>query len=389
MNIAFVGNQDNNAYRICQWLRADGADVHLYMFGHENPTRSKPELVDPELSKGYPSWLREYDDNVGLWPLKRGPVARRIDRAYDLVVTSGATGLLAAGHFKDAPVVHLTLGSEVSEFPLWVWRVKRSLRWWGACMLMRRNLKRVAKVVTMGFWPELRALKTLGHESKTVVWGVPEDCPGNCKRVDRELLGELTARYAECDKVFVWMSRLNFVDADSVEYKAADRFLDALEMLVVGGKYKVKAIVGAHGYDVDAFQELVDKKGLGDNVEYVEHMPFHQMMTYMSLPNGVVVDVLDTERGHIFGGVVREAMSLGTPVITAVDEDTIVQSYGPGCPIIKAIDAKSCCEGMSRVADMDDASFTQLRKSSARWAEEYLHYDRRIGELMNIFRSVI
>ena len=129
MNIAFVGNQDNNAYRICRWIRQRDIDVHLYLFGHENPTRSKPELVDAELAGGYPPWLREYDDNVGAWPLRRGEVARQIDSQYDLVVTSGATGLLAAGHFRHTPVVHLTLGSEVSEFPLWVWRWKLSLKW--------------------------------------------------------------------------------------------------------------------------------------------------------------------------------------------------------------------------------------------------------------------
>lgn len=389
MDIAFVGNQDNNAYRICKWIRQRGIDVHLYLFCKENPDRSLPELVDVDLSDGYSRWIHQYDDTGTFWPLKRRAIARQIDRRYDLVVTSGATGLLAAGHFRHAPVLHLTLGSEISEFPLWVWRSKLSLKWRAASFLMRRNLKRVARVVTMGFRPELRALEALGHTGKTVVWGWPEDPEGNRRRVDRAQLAELSAAYAGFDKVFVWMTRLNFTDADSVEYKGADRFLDAFEMLVRDGDHKVKAIVGAHGYDVEAFKDRVVAKALGDHVDYVQHMPFHRMMAYLSIPNGVVVDVLDAERGHIFGGVVREAMSLGSPVITAMDSDTIVQCYGPNCPIIKADDVQSCHEGMVRVAGMDDEEFTRLGQSGGRWADEYLQYDRRVGELMNIFRSTI
>ena len=389
MRIAFVGNQDNNAYRICRWIRQRGIDVHLYLFCKENPDRSLPELVDVEWSDGYSQWIHQYDDTGTFWPLNRSEVARQIDRRYDLVVTSGATGLLAAGHFRHTPVVHLTLGSEVSEFPLWVWRRKLSLKWRAASFLMRRNLKRAAKVVTMGFRPELRVLETLGHKGKTVVWGWPEDPEGNRKRVDRAQLAELAADYAEFDRVFVWMTRLNFLNTDSVEYKGAERFLDAFEMLVRRGAGKVKAIVGAHGYDVEAFKERVVEKGLGDHIDYVQHMPFHRMMAYLSLPNGVVVDVLDAERGHIFGGVVREAMSLGSPVIAAMDSDTVVQCYGPGCPIIKADDVQSCYEGMVRVANMDDADFAQFGQSVGRWADEYLHYDRCVGKLMDVFRSTI
>lgn len=389
IRIAFVGNQDNNAYRICRWIRQRGIDVHLYLFCKENPDRSLPELVDVEWSDGYSQWIYQYDDTGIFWPLHRCKISRQIDNRYDLVVTSGATGLLAAGHFRHTPVVHLTLGGEVSMFPLWIWRWKLSLRWRAACFLMRRNLKRVAKVVTMGFRPELRALETLGHKAKTVVWGWPEDPEGNRKRVNRSQLEELTADYADFDRVFIWMARLNFMDTDPVEYKGAERFLDAFEMLVRDGVHKVKAIVGAHGYDVQAFKDRAAEKGLADHIDYVQHMPFHQMMAYLSLPNGVVVDVLDAERGHIFGGVVREAMSLGSPVITAMDNDTIVQCYGPHCPIIKADNTQSCYEGMVRVTTMDDEDFVQLGRTVRRWADEYLHYDRRVDELIDVFRGTV
>ena len=388
MRIAFVGNQDNNAYRLCKWIRQRDIDAHLYMFPRENPTRSLPQQVDPDLADGYPPWIRQYDDNTGLWPLRRGPIARRIDEDYRLVVTSGATGLLAAGHFKQTPVAHMALGSEVSQFPLWLWRLRTPLKWRAASLIMRRSLKRVSKIITLGFRPELIALDKLGHSDKTVVWGWPEDPQGNRRRVDGEMLAGLTDIYSQYDRVFLWTARLNFMDPSAVDYKGAERFLDALEMLAAGGECNFKAIVGQHGYDVDEFKIRVARKGLADRIDFIEHIPFHQMLTYMSVPNGVVVSVLDTERGHIFGGIVREALSLGTPVISAADSDTVVRCYGADCPIVRACDAPSCHEAMVRIAQMSGDQFDDLRLRTATWADEHLHFDKQLDELLETLGGV-
>ena len=95
-----------------------------------------------------------------------------------------------------------------------------------------------------------------------------------------------------------------------------------MDTLVRNGKHAVKAIVGAHGYDVTAFKELVVTKGLETHVDYVGHMPAREMLTYLSLPNCAAMDVPDLERGHVFGGIAREAMSVGAPVIAGPDEQT-------------------------------------------------------------------
>jgi len=202
------------------------------------------------------------------------------------------------------------------------------------------------------------------------------------------MLADLADVYAEFDRVFLWTARLNFMGPRAVDYKGADRFLDALEMLAAGGECNFKAIVGAHGYDVDEFKARAAAKGLEDRIDYIQHVPFHQMLTYMSIPNGIVVNVLDAERGHIFGGIVREAMSLGAPVISAADSETVIRCYGEDCPIVRAFDAPSCHEAMLRIARMDDAAFEQLRSRTAGWAGEYLHFDKRLDELLELLGGV-
>jgi hypothetical protein len=85
---------------------------------------------------------------------------------------------------------------------------------------------------------------------------------------------------------------------------------------------------------------------------------------------------------------VREAMSLGTPLITAADSETVTQCYGPNCPIIYADDAQSCRQAMVNVAKMNETEFTQLGQSVTRWADENLHYDHCVGKLLDVLGGV-
>ena len=390
MKVAFVGNQDNNAYRICRWLREAGAAAHLYLIRQERGPRSFPEFVDTSLAGNYPDWIRQYDDKGRLSFLLPSKLARRVDREYDVVVTSGATGLLSANHFRHAPVVHLTLGSEVNDFPMRLFKLRAGgPRWQAAAWLMRRCLRRVNKIVTHGFWPEMRALAALGHLDKTVIWGFPEDARENRDRVGPELLAELNRACDACERVFVWLGRVNYLDKSDVEYKAPEVFLEAMRKLAIDDGRDVRAIVGEHGKDIDEFKRLVAEQGLTGRVRFVPHMDYWKVLTHFSVTNGVVVDVPEMEHGHIIGGLVREALSVGAVVIAAWDEQLVGLCYGEGCPVLRATDVNSCYAAMKHTADMSREELAALKQRSAEWADKHLHYERRIGELVSLLRQTI
>ena len=389
MRIVFVGNQDNNAYRICKWIRRRGFDVTLYLIHEETGPRSQPEYVDVDLEGNYPPWIRWYDDAGKMWFLKSSKLARRIEGECDVVVTSGARGLLAARHFRHAPIVHITLGSEVNDFPMRLFKLSAGPAWWVVAFQMRRSLRQVRKIVTLGFWPEMRVLARLGLMDKGVVWGFPEDAEGNRARVRTEQLARLNAKYSQYDRVFTWLGRLNFLDESSVEYKAPERFLEAFEGIALGGRHNVKAVIGTHGADVEAFKQLVTDKGLDPHVDYVPHLPFWEMLTYASIDNAVVVDTPDTARGHIIGGLVREMMSVGAPVITAWDEEMVDLCYGPGCPILHAADAPTCMQAMTSVLEMTPDEYRQWKADCLEWASTHLHYEKPIARLLDVMREAV
>ncbi len=177
MKIALVGNQDNNAYRLCKWLRQAGQDAVLYMFRQESGPRSQPELVDPELAgKPMPDWLRMYDDTRGRLSLVLGSrLAAQIERDVDVVVTAGATGLLAARHFRSAPVVHLSLGSEIAEFPMRLWSPGASPAWRAVAFLTRRAIRRVDRIVEV-YSRSLLTLWRWGNWTRSRFGASPRTC---------------------------------------------------------------------------------------------------------------------------------------------------------------------------------------------------------------------
>jgi len=390
MRVAFVGNQDNHAYRLCKWARELGVDAELYLIRQESGPRSAPELVDGELGGGpesYPDWLRMYDDTSRLSFLRRSEVARRIERGYDVVVTSGVTGMLAANHFRHIPIVHYCLGSEVNEFPTFLFARRMSVALRGASFLVRRALAKVRKVV-INYQVEGRVLAQLGHREKIVVFGFPEDTEGNRSRIDDELAGQLSEKYADVDRVFMWFNRLNYLDRVSPECKHVDVFLDAYERLIADGAGgRVKAVVGTHGKDVEAFQAAATDKGLDAHIDYVPHLPFRHLLTYLSMDKGVYFDIPDKSKGGI-GGAGREALSVGAVLIRSIHPELIFLCYGPDCPIWSVVDVASCHAAMAEVLAMDDERFARHRQAHMDWADRYLNYKRHLPRFIHLLHEV-
>lgn len=396
MRIDLVGNQGNNAYRLCKWLREAGVDARLHLLDGESNERSQPAHVDRELASGeWPDWLKRLpgtprQSRVGwrevLTPSWPEEIAD-LESDTDLVLTSGFHGLFAATAFQKVPVVHFSLGSEVTDLPVRLFGrgERRKIRW--EALLARRSLAHVRAVLT-SYSRTVLTLHGLGHAHKTRPWGFPEDLDGNVDRIDRELLAELDAQYADYDAVFLWFSRLNFRDPKRADYKGPERFLAAYETLVADGKANVRALIGAHGTDADAFREQVASRGLEDHVDFVPHLPYWKLLTYLSLRNGVVFDLIDVEKGTP-GGLVREALSVRAPVVMALDRKSLDVFYGPGCPMLDAPDATQCHQAMRQWLAFSPEERSAYARDCAEWARRVLDRHRATERLLAILREVI
>ncbi|NLX99498.1 MAG: glycosyltransferase [Rhodopirellula sp.] len=385
MKVALVGNQDNIAYHLCKWMRKEGVDAHVFLIRRDRDMRSQPQLVDPQVAQIRPEWLHDYDEGGAMWLLRSPRRARRIEDAHDVVVTCGASGLVVASHFRRAPVMHVTLGSEVSDFSQRLWKWNTPLAWRGVSLLSRRGLRRARAIITTGYAPELAALRRLDCLAKVRLWAMPADFDTNLGRIDQDLSARLRLRYDGCNKVFMWLSRLNFLDPSAHNYKAPEKFLEAFGQVIAQGKWNVRAVIGDHGTDNEAFKTLVREQGLEDHIDFVPHLSFTELLTYANLPNAVVFDYI-TPRGGGLYGLDREALSVGAVLVKAIDPRIVGLLFGDGCPILSVTDAQSCRQAMTRLLECTQEQFETIRRDYALWARGHVHYVepvRRFVRMLN------
>lgn len=390
MRIAFVGNQGNNAYRLCKWIREMGYDAHLYMM-HGANLRSLPEVIDREIEKKgvnvFPSWVHNYNNIGRLWFLKKSNIATQIEKYFDIVVTSGLEGLLSVNHFHNIPLVHMSIGSEVTELPLLMFNFNTNWKLRITSFFARRALSKVSKIST-GFRPTMITIAKLGHIGKMRVWGFAEDVKYNRSRIDKKLLEELNAKYCKYDRVFLWLSRLNYLNKVSATYKGPEKFLKAFKRIVLENKYNVRVIIGEHGHNVNEFRKLVTEEDLDSYIDYVPHMPYWKLLTYLSIKNAVIFDELDKKKGEL-SGIARESLSVGAIVVKTIDKKLIEMCFGPDCPVFNAFDISTCYDVMVKILNYDNKQFEQVKNRVFDWANKFLHHKQNIPKFIYFLSETI
>lgn len=387
MRVCFWGNQDNAGYRLCKWLRAKGINAHLYMMRSDN-VRSRPEAIDQELeADGYPEWIRQYDNSIKNILMPDAAVIGDIERRFDVLVVSGATGMMCAHRFNMPMICFSTGPSNQGVVRMWDHLSPgHRLRWGVARRLIRKAVRRCYKIL-VHYDPEMYSLSRLDQMGKQVIFGFPEDVTGNKQRVDAALLQELNDKYAKYDRVFLWLGRISFVDKTSSEYKGTDKFLEAAERVVRQGA-NVRIVVGEHGHDGKLFRRMVEEKGLSEHFEWVPHMPFWQLLTYLSINNAVVFDEL-TQLNCVSSGMFRECLSVGGILVRSYSPILTKKGHGPDCPVLHAITADEVHARMQEVLSWSDTQFRQRREQVDLWAMQYLHWESQIGRLGDLLEETV
>ncbi len=392
LKIVVVGNQAGYGYRLCTWLHSVNESADLIQFKLKDiDQRAAIESVDRDFaSKPQPAWLHEY----GRYDHRLHDLSQ-----YDVAITIGTTGLKAAKQIGGIPIAHMAQGSDVFDYPFrYVPPQNRIVAEWDRVKFryLKDEQSRAARItalevrgglancdiVVADFRVVVRSLKQLGLVSKLRVWGAPEDVEGNQLRVDREMLADLTAKYQSYDRVLLWLSRLNMVDRNNPHYKGVEMFLDAFARLVQGGA-NVRAVIGEHGQDVSEFRRKVELLGLSERIDFVSHLPLWQLLTYMSMDRAIVVDTL-SPAVDTFGGLTREALSIGSVMVRNVDQDLISLCYGAPAPLHLADSADTCFAQLQHLTQLSLDDFQRLRSEVLAWARTRLDYRVGLGGLLRL-----
>lgn len=389
--LLFLGNASNIGYRYCGWTRELGIDADLYPLD-SNALRSDIATFVGEAPTG--DWILPIAD-IGdplSFALRRNHVHALIEARYDLVVATGRSGLIASRLIKLPKVLNVN-GSEVGGLPYThLRRDRRGLRKISRglvqAQLARSALRRMSLIFD-NYLPNLLVLRRLGLAHLVIPGLGAEDCAHNRRLVNAPLLERLTDRYRDAKRVFLWLSRLNFSRPADRQYKGSERFVQALaSMRAQLERGQIRVVVGRHGEEVDAFMQLPEVKRLSSQIDWVDHLDYSDLLTYLSIPNAVLFSVFG-ERQRDFGGIDRDAATVGTVTVSSATDEFMGRIYGASAPILHAVTASQIAGRMKQVLEMDDVTFNELQSEMAAFGLEYVDYSVIIPKMLDYFRTLL
>lgn len=390
MNICIFGNQDNAGYRLAKWLRARGNNAHLYLMTHWESPRSNPEAIDNDLTKEtYPTWTHKFNNSVPHMILGNSREIDEIERTYDVVLVVGNMAMTFAHQIRHVPIVCLSTGpGNQGVIKMWDhYGLKYKLFWTLMRFYIRKSVRSCQKVL-IHYDPEIYSLKKLDQLGKAIFYGMPEDVSMNKDRVDKALLADLNNQYAKYDKVFLWLSRIDFRNSKSPMYKGTDKFIRGAAKIIAEGA-NVKIIMGSHGQDYEASKDMVTNLDISGHVDWVPHLPFWKMLTYLSIDNAVIFDEL-TEFNCVSSGMFREALSVGAVLVRSYSETMTNAGHGGyNCPVHHAVHEADVYEVMKKILCWDKSKMQEEKNRSFSWAEKYLKADHQIDRLINILEEAV
>jgi len=390
MNICVFGNQDNGGYRLCKWLREAGYNAHLYMMKRWESERSLPEKIDRHLEvDGYPDWIHWYDNSLRNMVIPNKERIAEIENGYDVVITTGSMAMTCAHHINKIPLISWSTGPS-NQGVLKMWDhlgFKYRVFWTLVRFFVRKSVKKAYKIL-VHYDPEIYSLFKLGQVGKAVFYGMPEDVQGNAGRVDRTRIAELERRYSNYDKIFLWLGRIDYKNSRSAMYKGTDKFIRAAARVLSEGA-NVKIIIGAHGQDWKSVKQMIDDLGIGKHVEWVQHMPYAELLGYISIKNAIVFDEL-TELHCVSSGMFREALSVGAILVRSYSNTLTGLGYGAtNCPVLHAESEEEVYCRMKEVIAWDAEETNTERQKIMAWSNKYLDVQHQMKRLVDIMEEAI
>jgi hypothetical protein len=395
LRVLFLGNDDNLNYRMTKWSREFGVDADLWIIQPPDPFRGDIRLLEPDLDSQYSTWVKEVPmgdgRRIAIWP---GEIGREIERTYDFVSVTGPTSLMASLQFR-CPRGLVATGAEIGDLPfpfkpgyatsMGQRPVSYNL---SVAILVRAALRRVDFILD-SYEAHTENFRRLGLLEKRVFRGVACDCRGERARVRMELRTELLARYGAARRVFMWFSRLNFTDPSSLIYKGVERYLQALEsMLPELRAGTLRLVMGRHGNEVGEFMRLVEASPVKPYIDWVGHLGAPELVTYLSLPNGVMFAEFG-ENLRELSGIGRDAVSMGTVTVSSAEPSILRRQYGEPAPLMRAVTVDEIRARMRELIEMENDRFAGLQAQMREFGETAVDYHVLIPQFYGLVQRSV
>jgi glycosyltransferase involved in cell wall biosynthesis len=353
MRVAFFGNVANNFYQIIRALRARSCiDAHLYLDARDQ-MGMRPESDYPDLKNYYPEWIHEGEyitPTSMLFPWK-SPLVNELER-YDAIIVSYLGPMFAP--FIHKPFFFFVTGSDLTHLPFprefrfrdpnLKSKVVGSIKgFW-----LRRGIRHVAQIWTQPYSPYLNALHELGIDPDRIS---PVYFPLAIDINKFKFDGKARTRRNEnihrilsgSDFIVFHPSRLMIQNHPQLkaagQWKQNDLlFRGFAKFIERSGRHRSVLVMPdrTQSNDIALGKRLIHEMGLEPYVVWLQPPRPEGFTRDELIPFYSIADVVADDFGiGWFGSVVIEALSIGRPVITYIDEKVMGRIY-PWHPILSA-----------------------------------------------------
>jgi len=352
MKILQAGNLTNLGYVTTRELRKNDIDSELIMEANPKKT-SDPKLFDQNLDDNYPNWIKFYDRTKSGW--KRKIIKTMRDKKYDII--HSYTELIIFSYLSRRHYIANPTGSDLRELAF-----SNSIRG----ILLRRALHK-AKVVIAASPEVLDLLSKLKVKSGIFLPVL----------MDLELF-KPNEFHSKSDKLIIFHpSNLDW------KSKGNNNIVKGFAKFVKEQPNSQLLIVD-RGINSKKTHELVMKLSLEKNVDFIKGpLDFSEMIKYYDKSDVIADQFIIGE----FGGIGRESLCMGKPVLGFYDINNYKKIFGEPPPVINAQSPNEISEQLHFLSDQSIRE--KLGKKGREWASKYHSSKINIKKLKIIYESVL
>jgi glycosyltransferase involved in cell wall biosynthesis len=384
MKIAFLGNVCNYAYWFTKWGRSLGYD--WYALIEEDPviSRDLPQWEDSEFDEeAPPPWVLRFRASGSVRRFVRGYADLRLPemlKRFDSVHTFAMAHAIAAAAVG-VPQVHHTIGmfgryAHLTRFQtlqsgVSPRRVFTSFRY-------RQALRRVPRIIASEPFSCHEVVES-GFGERLVRIPVAYDT------ASASSFASGRSRTEGEPVVFLLPARQHW------ELKGQDLILEAFAAIGEAALGKSRIVLMEWGIDRQRSRGLVNQLGLGEKVEYSPLLPRQELLRTLAQPGAVVIDSFPHVdfHGGALGGVSRDALSVGTPLITYAEPAAQLAVHQRSPPVLHAErTVPAIAQRIREVLGLPPADLMQIGRQGMEWMRDEFGYESVLPRYAALHRHV-
>jgi glycosyltransferase involved in cell wall biosynthesis len=382
MKILYFGNVCNYAYWFAKWSRELGLDAYALIECNDKVFSPEKEDIEYDLNNP-PNWLYFYnpgtDLDVALYSYYDKSLKSKLI-GYDLVHTFSYTTAIAVSHFN-VPFIFHNVGSfskTISWFNNQSIRSLLSVKYYPIRYKFRKALNKSLSIVASVEIDKFEVFNSI-FKSKLVTIPIPYDGKEVLKYINKNKNDESGVIN------FLLPSRQNWF------LKGQDLVFNAISKIDRELLKKCNFYIMEWGADIINSKNLIKKLGLENYFTWMPMLPRTDLWRLMSLEKSVViVEFCRSWKIGGLGGVSRDALAVGVPVITYNPDPKEFRIHKISAPVFHSeCDENSIQKQITNCILLTEKDFCQLKIESRNWIMSECDYSNVLKKYFELYNRLL